>query len=172
MSEISRPFCDEELQKPERVIETCCKNQSLINVSRKIVCIECGSVHRFDFASEYIDFHPNKNRIRRKSIYQRKYYINNVIESICQDNNYYISIQDRDRIMKIFKVIGSIIPEVNKGRKRMISLKYIIQQIFTLVNLSFEVQITKSKKTIAFYENYWNQILLLTFDKIMKIIQQ
>ena len=83
------PFCDSQLtyvkQKPQRY--DCCIIPDIINDNSKIVCRKCGVVQRIELAEEYIDFHSNKHKMKRKSVYQRKYYLNGVILNICERYN-------------------------------------------------------------------------------------
>ena len=135
------------------------------------MCLNCGSVEGYDDAFVYIDFHENRNRIRRKSVYQRKYYIEIVLNQISQKNNSYFTVKDTEKIKRIFEEIGRVTHLVNKNkRKRMINTKYIMKQIFLMLDINFEIEASKSKKTIASYENYWNDVLILKFDKVMKIV--
>ena len=135
-------------------------------------CLSCGSLHSYEYVTEFVNFHENKYRIKRKSVYHRKYYIEILLNDISQKNDFQISVKDGDKIMRIFKEIGKVLHLVNGNkRKRMINARYILKQIFLMLDLNCHIQTSKSRKTLAFYENYWVQILLLIFDKIMKIIR-
>ena len=108
------------------------------------VCINCGSVHGYQFVNEYVDFYENMNKIRRKSVYHRKYHIDNDIISLCCKSGLQISYEDRDKILNIFKEVGSVIHLVNKDRKRMINMNFIIRQIFLMLGLPYDkIKITK-----------------------------
>ena len=48
------------------------------------MCINCGQVHDEYFAPEYVDFYENRHKIRKKSVYHRKYHIINVMNDIDQ----------------------------------------------------------------------------------------
>lgn len=159
------PFCDYEIQKPERIDIPCCENQRMLNDNNKNVCLNCGSVYGYDYVSDYINFHENKYTIRQKSVYHRKYHIENIL------SNYHLSVINRNKIMLIFKEIGQVLPLVNKGRKRMINLKYVLKQLFLMLDLDIDIKI-KSKRTLKFYNNYWVEILLLIGDKIQSIINK
>ena len=77
----------------------------------------------------------------------------------------------KNRICRVFNEIEKILPQVNGNRKRMISLKYILRQVFEMLGLPYKkIQITKSKRTLASYEQYWNQIILLIGGKIKSIV--
>ncbi len=79
--EISCLFCTEKLQDCSVKNENyCCGNIDLIKDNAKNVCRSCGSVHGYDFAYENIDFYENMYKIRRKSIYHRKYHIENIVQ--------------------------------------------------------------------------------------------
>ena len=55
-----------------------------------------------------------------------------------------------NNVLKIFHLINTVLPQVNKDRKRIISIKFIIHKLFENWNLKFVIPVTKSKKT------YWN----------------
>ena len=77
-------FCDKQIQdpgKPERYF--CCDSMRLIK-DNLLVCKNCGQVHDYLTADEYIDFYENRYRIKRKSVYHRKYHIINTLSDIAQ----------------------------------------------------------------------------------------
>ena len=85
MEESTCPFCDQQLVQVNnsvRVVEPCCSKQDMENNNGMNVCLNCGSVHGYDYVNEYIDFYENIHKIRRKSVYHRKYHIENVINNI------------------------------------------------------------------------------------------
>ena len=60
---------------------------------------------------------------------------------------------------------------MNENRKRMISVSFIMRRIFKMMGLPCDnIPVSKSKKTLAFYEKYWNAIIGLIGDKIQSII--
>ena len=79
--------------KPALVKEynLCCDMQDLINNNGMNVCRSCGVVHGYNFANKYIDFYENKGKTVRKSIYDRKYNLYNIINNICRKYNFQIS---------------------------------------------------------------------------------
>ena len=173
MNEIICPLCNEKIGDPRIKKETCCSEQNIENHDNMNVCINCGSVYGYDFVKEYVDFYDNRYKIHRKSVYQRKYHIENITNAICYKNKFQISLKDRDKILRIFKEIESIVPLVNKDRKRMININFILRQIFLMLGLPYKkISISRSKKTIQKYEKYWITGLLLKFDKIIAIIQE
>ena len=164
------PYCDEVLDC-DKVLELCCLDPFIENLNGMNTCINCGIVHGYVFVPEYINFHENKHKFHRKSIYHRKYHIENVLNDICYGNNVVLSHNERDRIFKAFTEIGTVIPSVNGKRKRMISTKFIIKELFILLGIPSEfIKVTKSKRTLKFYNRYWAEILLLKCDRIMHII--
>ena len=75
--------------------------------------------------------------------------------------------------MRIFSEIGKILPQKNSKRKRMISLKFLLRQVLKMMGLPFnQIQISKSRKTLASYQQYWTQIILLIGDRIKGIINK
>jgi len=80
-------------------------------------CLNCGSVNGYVYVPEYIDFYRNMHLMRRKSVYHRKYYIENVINTIFCENNIQLTYNQRKKIYKVFIEIDSVLHEVNYGRK-------------------------------------------------------
>ena len=120
-------YCDQLLVEGDKVAESCCIEQDILEDVYSTVCKNCGS-QSYKYTSNYIDFYENMYRIRCKSAYKRFYHIENTLNSICCENKITLTYKQRDKIYKTFKIIGSVIPSVNKLRRRMISTKYIIMQ--------------------------------------------
>ena len=73
--------------------------------------------------------------------------------------------------MKFFYEINSILPLVNKTRRRIISVNFILRRIFEMMGIPCKkIPISKSKKTLAFYDKYWDSIMYHIGDKIQSII--
>ena len=173
MEEINCPFCNKEIGKHTIKKETCCIEQNIQNNDNMNVCITCGTVHGYKPLIDYVEFHENKHRFHRKSVYQRKYHIGNIINNIAIKNDFQISVKNKDKILRIFGEIGKVIKSVNIDRKRMININFILQKIFMMLNLPHEkIKTTKSKRTLEKYDQYWKDILSLISDKITKIIQE
>ena len=119
-----------------------------------------------------IDFYENNRKIIRKSVYHRKYHIRNIINKISV-YGIKISVYNSVKICQIFKEIERVLPQVNGNRKRMINTNLILKQLFKMFNLPHEnISISKSKRTLAFYVQYWDNILSLIGDKIELIINR
>ena len=126
----------------------CCDSQNLMKDAKAKICTGCGSVHHIDYVNNYVDFYENTHKIKRKSVYHRKYHIENVI------NKFNIQIT-RNQKDKVFIQIDKILPLINNGRKRMISINYVLKQLFEMLKLSHDtIKITKSKRTRQFCNNY------------------
>ena len=155
------PFCIQNLgdsdEKPrDRSVKFCfcCDCQDIINDNGMIVCRSCGIVQGYETVREYVDFYENRYRMRRKSVYHRKYHINNTILDIKQKYNIEISCHQKCKIDRVFVEIGRIINEVNIKRKRMISINFIIRKVLSMMNLPFDnIPISKSKKNISFLQS-------------------
>ena len=65
-------FCDKQIQDPGKPERYFCSDKN------------CGQVHDYLTADEYIDFYENRYRIKRKSVYHRKYHIINTLSDIAQ----------------------------------------------------------------------------------------
>ena len=85
-------------------------------------------------------------KIRKKNVCIRKYHILNTVNDIAQDNKIQISNHDRDKIMRIFTLINQVLPQVNGYRKRMISTKFVLRQIFRNLGIINLFQFQNQKK--------------------------
>ena len=56
----------------------------------------------------------------------------NVMNDIAQKNNIQNGYYNRENILRIFKLIDQLSPEVNNGRRRMISVNFILKQLFDI----------------------------------------
>ena len=112
-------------------------------------------------------FYENRHKIRKKSVYLRKYHIINVMNDIAQKSNIQIGYYNREKILRIFRLIDQISPEVNIGRKRMISVNYILKQLFDILGIEYKfIPPTNSKKTFNYYSQWWAQIYDLIKEDI------
>ena len=56
MEEPTCPFCDQLLEKGDKVSELCCSEQDMENNNGMNVCLNCGVVHGYVYVNEYIIF--------------------------------------------------------------------------------------------------------------------
>ena len=172
-SEVVCPFCDEKIEdsnkKPKD--DECCDNQEVITTDGMQVCRSCGVIQGYTYVKEYVDFYENRHRFIRKSVYNRKYHVNNNILKIQEKYGIELSNSQKRKIDAIYSDIGKVISQVNGKRKRMISINYIMRKIFDMMGIPHEqIPISKSKKTLAFYDRYWTKIMSLIGDKMNFII--
>ena len=172
-SEVVCPFCDEKIEdsnkKPKD--DECCDNQEVITTDGMQVCRSCGVIQGYTYVKEYVDFYENRHRFIRKSVYNRKYHVNNNILKIQEKYGIELSNSQKNKIDSIYVAIGNVINDVNCTRKRMISINFIMRKIFKMIGKPFEnIAISKSKKTLAFYNQYWAKIMFLIGDNIKSII--
>ena len=180
LGDVVCPFCKRTLEdldekKRDRSVkyDLCCDCQDIINNDGMIVCRSCGVVQGYKTAREYVNFYENIHRMKRKSVYHRKYHLNNILMDIGTKHNITFSFEQKNRIIRIFNEIGNILPQINGGRKRMISLNFIIRQVLRMMCLPFnKIQISRSKKTLASCQKYWDRIMLLIGDRIKGIIDE
>ena len=133
--EIHCPFCDEKLQDClVKEQDLCCNIQDIVNGNGTNVCRSCGVVHHYQIAKELINYYENKYKFQRKSGYHRKYHIYNIVDSLSSE----ISFHDKAKIIQIFNEIEKIIPQINETRKRMISINYLLRNIFLMLDLPVE----------------------------------
>ena len=138
MMEFTCPFCDQQLVEVDEVDELCCDEQELENIDGMNTCVNCGKIYGYVFVDKCIEFYENMYKMRKKSVYCRKYHIENVMNSISFENNTELTHGHRDRIYKVFVEIDSVLHEVNDSRKRMISVKFIMKQIFKMLGLPYK----------------------------------
>ena len=62
-------------------VESCRDDMNLIKDNGVKVYQTSGVVNGYDFVNRYFDFYENIYRIRRKSIYHRKYHVENFLNS-------------------------------------------------------------------------------------------
>ena len=173
VGEIYCPFCDMKLQGYEsRQDDSCCGNKEVIKDKGMIICRNCGSVYGYEVAREYVDFYENMRRLRRKSIYHRKYHVINRIDFLGGESKVQLSHKNKGRIIRIFKEIDKVLPQVNNSRKRMVSIDFILKKFFDLMGISVKVSLSKSPKTIARHNRYWKSIYDLIGEDIQLIISK
>ena len=173
-------FCDQKLEdsdeKPQDRLakyDLCCDKQDVFNNNGMLVCRSCGIVQGYETAREYIDFYENKYRMKRKSVYHRKYHVNNILMDITSKYKITFSVDQKNKILRIFAEIDKIFPQINGERKRIVSVYFILIKIFKMLGIeSNKLPITKSKKTLAFYNEYWAKIMSLIGDKMKEIINK
>ena len=86
------------------------------------VCVKCGRVIGFDMVNECVDFNENKQKIRRKSMYYRKYHFQNILNSLYQKKiSELVITKDKRYMIYLIKVIDEVLPLVNEGGRRVIS---------------------------------------------------
>lgn len=172
MKQYTCPFCDEFIGKEDKCDYSCCKYKQIEDVNGIYTCVSCGLVYNSINKDDYIDFHENLFKFRRKSIYIRKYYIENTLNNLLINNGIELTYQQRCKIYKIFEQIECILPAINKKRRRIININYIIQKILVMMNSKYKIPVTKSIKTMKFYDEYWNRIMSIIGHKIEAIIYE
>ena len=98
MMEVMCPLCDQQLLEVKKVLDPCCDKQELETVNGMNICVNCGLVYNYDYVTEYVNFYDNMHKIRQKSVYHRKYRIENVLDSIFSDNNIQLTYHKREKI--------------------------------------------------------------------------
>ena len=169
--ELICPFCDKQLTTLPNTVESCCSEQDMVNMNGMNTCVNCGVVNSNIYIKEYFNFYDNIHKIRIKSVYHRKYHIENVLDSILIENNIQLTYHQREQIYKVFVEIDSVLNEANDGRKRMISIKYVLKQLFKMLRLPYkDINVTRSKRTLTYYKQYWKKVKSLIGDRIQSII--
>ena len=164
--------------------DLCCDKRDIINDDGKLVCRSCGIVSGFEFARECVNFHQNRYRFIRKSVYHRKYHIKNKLFEIINKYGILLNCRQREAIERVFQEIDKIVNQVNGKRKRLISVNFIIRKLIIMMVERYdmmgihheinyeEIEISKSKKTLDFYDKYWDKIMEIIGDKIKAIMRK
>ena len=98
--ELIYPFCDRLLVEVDKAVEPCCSEQNMETVNGMNTCVNCGSVNGYDYVTEYFNFYDNMHRIRQKSVYHRKYHIENILNCISFENDIELTYHQREQIYK------------------------------------------------------------------------
>ena len=161
MGEFNCPFCYSQIQKCQpNEREQCCDNRDIILDRGHSVCKNCGQVNGYEVVKEYVDFRENLYRMRTKKVYNRKYHLQNIIDDLLFTAMIKVNYQQRAKIHRIFVEINKILPQINGKRKRIISMKYLLEQILDLMKLDHSQFVCiKSKQTLASYRQFWKRII-------------
>ena len=164
------PFCEKLLLHGNNELDKCCLDSYIENIEGNYTCINCGLVHSVVYKLSFFDFYENMNKIIRKSIYIRKYHIEKLINNLLVNQGVELTQKQRIQIYKIFELIGIVSNQINENRKRIISVKYLLKRIFDMMDIKYNIPITKSIQTLNFYNVYWEKIMALIGDKIESIL--
>ena len=164
------PFCEKLLIQGNNESDKCCLNYNIEIIDCYNVCINCGKVNSEIYKIPYFDFYENMYKIVRKSIYIRKYHIENLLNYLLVNQGVELTHKQRTQIYKIFVLIGFVTNQINENRKRIISVKYLLKRIFDMMDIKYNIPITKSIRTLNFYNAYWEKIMTLIGDKIESIL--
>ena len=129
LNNLQCPFCyekiDEENEKNDEKNQLCCDKIDIINNNKTFVCKNCGRVDRYDFAPVYIDWYDNMYKIRKKSIYQRKYHLENLLL------DFKLSVQSKQQLIKDFNMVETVMSTLF-NKKRYIQMKFIIYKLLQI----------------------------------------
>ena len=59
------PFCYKQIQNSNPIKSTCCNKMDITNNDSCLICKNCASVHGYQPAKEYVDFHEKKHLIKK-----------------------------------------------------------------------------------------------------------
>ena len=92
----------------------------------------------------------------------------NVMNDIAQKNNIQIGYYNREKILRIFRLIDQVSLELNIGRKRMTSVNFTLKQLFDILGIQYKfIPLTKSNNTLNYYSQWWAQIYDLIKNDII-----
>ena len=167
------PFCYKIIGICNSKKYKCCLVMNVGHLNNSFVCLNCASVHGYQRVKEYINFYENRYRIKRKSVYNRKYHLQNRIRTLCVENNVQISYHKQQKILQIFEKIDNILSIVNNNlRKRMIKIDCILKILFEYLGIKIEITQSSSNKTSVYNKQYWEKINSLIGDEIQAILDR
>ena len=164
------PFCEKLLIHGNNELDKCCLDFEIVDINGFYTCISCGKVNSVIYKSPFFDFYENMYKIVKKSKYIRKYHIENIINNLLVNNGVELTQKQRTQIYKIFELIGFATDQINENRKRIISVKYLLKRIFHMMDIAYSIPVTRSMRTLNFYDAYWGKIMSIIGDKIKSIL--
>ena len=136
------------------------------------MCKNCGQVHDYLTADEYVDFYENRYSIKRKPVYHRKYHIINIMDNIAQTDGIQIGYYNRECILRIFQLIDNVTHQLGV-RKRFISVNFIIKQLFDILGVEYKIiPRTRIKNTLRYYEVWWEKVYGLIKTDVDRLVSQ
>lgn len=143
---------DDQRVDPSLCVECGHKKQ---HIEMETVCTNCGLHYGYDFVNEYIDFSLNKYKIRRKSVYNRKYHIENTLFK------FNLTRTERNEFNKYITKVEQSYDQINNHKAEILKLEYIYFKIFELMKLPEKQKLcrpVKGKAVLDRYERIWKQI--------------
>ena len=90
-----------------------------------------------------------------------------VMNDIAQKNRMQIGYHNREKILRIFKLIDQVSQRVYTDQKRMVCIKFILKQLLDILGTEYKsIPLTKSKKTLNYYNLWWKHVYRLIKDDI------
>ena len=114
---------------------------NLETVDGKVTCFSCGQQHSEEFQTDYIDYYENMYKIHKKSVYHRKYHIENVISDLCCEERICITrcqIKKKKKICDVFDQIAKVFNQIDRNRKRLMNTKFILRKLFKMLSLPYK----------------------------------
>ena len=147
----------------ESISMKCCERKSLINDNGEVVCIFCGQVSHYEMVNDgFIDFHKSPYQVSRKSKYQRKYHMNNVLQDKLLQNYIDLTAEEMSEFIRIFKRIVTLFFRLYPLRKRLIKFNFLFCKIFSEAmpasDASKIFSVRLSKQTAKKYNEIWIKI--------------
>lgn len=131
-----------------------CKNE-ITEFYDFVVCENCGCHYGYKLAMPF-----NSSR-RKRSVYQRKYHLDNTLR------NLNVKFKDKEKITKLFNEIMNILSKKNMCRS--IRFSYIFDKINNILKTNIPVEPIKTKNIRKKYDRIWtNDVEPILEKKISK----
>ena len=141
--------------------DNCFDKKELILVDNyQMTCQNCGTVDHYIYKNNYIDFYEHMYKIRKKSVYIRKYHIINVLNEIGLSNKKPIPSFVFNNVLKMFDKIKNILPQILNNVNELFLLNILFIVCFLNGGLILKLK-SRNPKRLHDYEKYWNKPFLL-----------
>ena len=148
-----------DINKAQENKEICqeCDSATLIEDDGLILCTECGYINDYIMVIDIALY--DKCRIRKKSIYRSKYYIQKALNQISKKHQLQVPVQIQLLICRVVDLIRSS-EELMQDRKRIISFNYIIRRIFKRAGVPYGfIPQPRCKITRRRYNRFWRTVM-------------
>ena len=144
-------------QENKEICQECDSCSTLIEDDGLILCTECGYINDYIMVIDIALY--DKCRIRKKSIYRSKYYIQKALNQFSKKHQIQVPVQIQLLICRVVDLIRSS-EELMQGRKRIISFNYIIRRIFKRSGVPYNFILQpKCKITRRKYNTFWRTVM-------------
>ena len=129
MEEIDCPFCFGRLVERERRAIVCCpKSDDRIIGEGVLTCVTSGKTKGCIYVlGHYLDFFENMRKLRSKSVYDRKYCVDEVFIELSEKGFIQLYGNVKNKIRAILSLLDSV--SDYEGRKRLVKMSFLVEMM-------------------------------------------